>query len=99
MFQTTLNRSSEAPCESATPSAAPQQAETSVKHYIGLEPNAAYTLDRNTHSVKALAGRAWISLDGQDHVVEPGCEFVLPVPHNRAIISGLSRHTIYLEIR
>ncbi len=49
--------------------------------------------------LRILAGKAWVSFAGEDHVLEEGEELRLPRAKGGAVISPLGRGSLFFEVK
>ena len=57
-----------------------------------------YRVAANYRGLRVRSGRAWITLDGCDHVVKRGEEIVLQAKHDYAVVSTAGRGPVVIEL-
>ncbi len=57
-----------------------------------------YRVAPNYRGLRVRSGRAWITLDGHDHVVKRGEEIVLQAKHDYAVVSAAGRGPVVIEL-
>ncbi len=57
-----------------------------------------YRLPQAAYEVRVLAGRAWLTMAGQDVFVTPGEPLPLPASKDGVLISALGQRPLILEI-
>jgi hypothetical protein len=77
----------------------------SLKAYAAAYPKTVYLsagevrrLQRTPHTIRLIAGRAWISVNGQDIVLVSGDEVCLAASRYPAVISSLNKRPAVYEI-
>ena len=63
-----------------------------------LYQDEVYRLPRTARGVRVLAGRAWLTVAGEDVFVTPGEQVTLSVRKDGALISALGQLPLILEI-
>ncbi len=64
-----------------------------------MRPGGLYSLQRRGQTVQVGRGRAWITFDGEDHILEPGDRLRLPQGKDRALVSALGTAPLDMTIR
>jgi hypothetical protein len=64
-----------------------------------LSKGNVHKLERSCHVIRVIAGCAWITLNGQDIIVESGHEIHLDPGEHSAVVSNLCDDLLVYEIR
>lgn len=67
---------------------------------IELQSDAVQSVWPASQTLRVVAGRLWVSLNGLDMVLDEGGEIYLPTSsHYPAVLSNLSKRTVFYEIK
>jgi hypothetical protein len=61
-------------------------------------PCPEYQLPAGKHRMRVVSGRAWVTYDGKDVIVEAGHNLTLTCKRNGVVISGLGTEPLIFDI-
>jgi len=85
------------PVRSTTSPDEPDTADSALRVFQ-LSKGGVYKLERSCQVIRVIAGCAWITLNGQDIIVENGHEIHLDPGEHSAVISNLCGELLVYEI-
>ncbi len=65
-------------------------------HLIALR-DGIYRAPNGVRMLRVLAGCAWVSLGGIDHILTPGEQLTIPPSAGTAVVSALGDNTLIME--
>ncbi len=57
-----------------------------------------YRVAANYRGLRVRSGRAWVTLNGHDHVLKRGEEIALQVKHDYAVVSSVGHAPVVIEL-
>jgi len=71
---------------------------TSNKLRVMLMGRETYRVTADQRGLRVRSGRAWITLDGRDLVLQRGEEIALSARHDDAVVSAAGRGPVVIEL-
>ena len=64
-----------------------------------LKDGQPFSVERRNQVLRVLSGKAWLTFDGKDFVLERGQKLRLSPGRDRAVISGLGSESLLFDMR